>query len=186
MPSTEFHRNLYKSYISSIVQSLEKRVESDGFSTACKLENVLLGKYSEEDIIIIQDLYKTGIVSSRILSELNTFHQYAKDIQKNLDNINDVKILILKDNNAAWCPQIAILVRILLKMPVTSVECEWNFSALNRLKSVLRTTMGHDRMRSLLVGHIHKEILNNIPDVMKKFIKANKQRELISAVPGTF
>ena len=73
-------------------------------------------------------------------------------------------------------------------MPVTSVECERNFSALNRLKSVLRTTMGHDRMRFLLFGHNHKEILNNIPVnvLMKKFIEAKKQQELTFAVPGTF
>ena len=185
---TEFHSNIYKSFISSIVQSLEKRFESDGFPTACKVENVLLGEYSGENIIIIQDLYRTDIVSSRILSELDTFHQYAKSIQKTLNNINDVKILLLKERSiAAWCPQIAFLLRILLTMPVTSVECVRNFSALNRLKSVLRTTMGHDRMSSLMIGHIHKEIIDTIPvDVlMKKFIKANKQRELTFAVPGT-
>ena len=113
------------------------------------------------------------------------FHKYSKDIKHNLNNVNDVKVLLLKDNNAAWCPQISILLQILLTMPVTSVECERNFSAINRLKSVLRTTMGHDRMRALMIGHIHKEILNEIPvEVLKKkCIKGNKQKELTFAIP---
>ena len=134
---------------------------------------------------MIQELYKSDIASSRIHFELNTFHEYAKDINHNLNNIYDVKELLLKDNNAAWCPQIAILLRILLTMPVTSVECERNFSALNRLKSVLRTTMGHDRMRSLMIGNIHRNLLKEIPleIIMKNFIEANKQRKLTFAVP---
>ena len=68
---TEFHSNIHKSFISSVVESLEKRFESDGFSTACNLENVHLGQYSEENINIIPDLYRTDIVSSKILSEMN-------------------------------------------------------------------------------------------------------------------
>ena len=76
---------------------------------------------------MIQDFYRTDIVSSRILFELNIFDQYAKDIRKNLKNINYVKILLLKDNRSMVSSD-SHFTPHLLTMPVTLVEYERNFS----------------------------------------------------------
>ena len=45
--------------------------------------------------------------------------------------------------------------------------------------------MGHDRMRSLMIGNIHRNLLKEIQleIIMKNFIEANKQRKLTFAVP---
>ena len=45
---SEYHCNIYNSFISSIISSLEARFENDGFSTALKLEKVLLGNIQRQ------------------------------------------------------------------------------------------------------------------------------------------
>ena len=55
----------------------------------------------------------------------------------------------------AMFPNINILLRLICTLPVTSCECERNVSALRRLKTYLRTTMGQDRLSGLALMHVH-------------------------------
>ncbi len=75
--------------------------------------------------------------------------------------------------------QVEVLVRILLVVPVSSCEAERSFSALRRLKTWLRATMGQDRLNSLLVCNVHKDKLDNlnINNICQEFVGPSDTRK---------
>ncbi len=75
--------------------------------------------------------------------------------------------------------QVKVLVRILLVVSVSSCEADRSFSALRRLKTWLRATMGQDRLNSLLVCNMHKDKLDNlnINNICQEFVGPSDTRK---------
>ena len=74
----------------------------------------------------------------------------------------------------------AKLLKILITIPMTSVEAERTFSTLKRIKTYLRNTMGQSRLNSLSVISIGRDLLKNCTnfkeEVMEKFINQKERR----------
>ena len=72
------------------------------------------------------------------------------------------------------------LLRILITIPMTSVEAEGTLSSLKRIKTFLRNTMGQSRLNSLSVVSISKDLIKNCTsfkeEVMEKFINQKERR----------
>ena len=64
------------------------------------------------------------------------------------------------------------IVRLLLLSLDINVEIEGIFSALKRLKTWFRSTIGHNRLHPLMLMHVHKNILDNIilADITNEFV----------------
>ena len=64
--------------------------------------------------------------------------------------------------------------------PATNAESERVFSAMKRVKSYLRSTMGEKRFQSLMVAHVHKEVLDKIDliEVANEFVDALPGRKM--------
>ena len=58
--------------------------------------------------------------------------------------------------------QVEELIRILLEVPVSSCEAERRFSALRRLKTWLRASMGQERLNAIVVCNVHKDRLDSL------------------------
>ena len=54
-------------------------------------------------------------------------------------------------------PQVKLLLHALLVVPASTATPERSFSALRRLKTWLRGTMGQERLNSLAVAHVHSK-----------------------------
>ena len=79
----------------------------------------------------------------------------------------DNKPDILHATNRDLYPAIYTIISILLTMPVSSATSERSFSAMRRVKSYLRSTIGDERLSNLLLMHIHIHVqvdLNMIID----------------------
>ena len=70
-------------------------------------------------------------------------------------------------------PCINTLLTLACTVPVTSCEAERSFSALRRTVTVLRSTMGEDRLSDLTLMHLHNNVNINPVD---KFIVKHKRR----------
>ncbi len=57
-----------------------------------------------------------------------------------------------------FLPNLNTIFRVLLTMPVTTSTCERSFSTLRRIKDWLRNRMTDERLTSLSLLHIHKDI----------------------------
>ena len=78
----------------------------------------------------------------------------------------------LSETNNILYPNIYTILKILLTMPVTSATAERSFSALKRIKSTLRTTMTDERLSSLPLLHVHRDIdveVDNVIDTFKEY-----------------
>ena len=74
-------------------------------------------------------------------------------------NLKDV-IQYLRNFSAAEqevLSQVVKLVRLILVNPATNAISEGSFSAMRRIKTYLRSTMGQSRLNAVMVLHIHKE-----------------------------
>ena len=76
--------------------------------------------------------------------------------QKELECTSDA-FLSLIPLKAAF-PLLTKLLRIAMTIAVSTAHCERSFSALKRIKSYLRSTMGEDRLADLAILSIEREI----------------------------
>ena len=69
------------------------------------------------------------------------------------------------------------IIRLLLLSQDTSSETDGIFSALKRVKTYLRSTMGGNRLHALMLVHVKNNILdnNNLADVANQFFDKKRQ-----------
>jgi hypothetical protein len=66
--------------------------------------------------------------------------------------------------------------KLLLVMPATNATSERSFSALRRVKTYLRSSMGQMRLNNLMVLHVHKDLTDalDLNEVGNEFV-GNKE-----------
>ena len=74
---------------------------------------------------------------------------------------------------------IKVALFILGTLPVTSCSCERSFSAMKRLKNYQRSTMSNDRLNSLSLMLVHKEIVPDPNKVIDLFSSSNRRLDFI-------
>ena len=109
--------------------------------------------------------------------ELKTFYKRKEMHQDGLMKV----LLYLEENNLSKIfIETTKLLRILITIPMTSVEAERTFSSLKRIKTFLRNTMGQSRLNSLSVISIGRDLIKNCTsfkeEVMEKFINQKERR----------
>ena len=68
------------------------------------------------------------------------------------------------------------MLSILVTMPSSSATAERSFSAMKRIKTYLRSTMGNDRLSSLALLHVHREIEIDVERVIELFASLNNRK----------
>ena len=74
--------------------------------------------------------------------------------------------------------QVCRLLQIVPVMPATNATSERSFSALKRVKSYLRNTMRQERLNSLMVLHVHKELADqlDLKSVANELVSGHESR----------
>lgn len=93
---------------------------------------------------------------------------YRSGLERGLDKLSaEIEELGLREH----LPQLAKLVNLALSIPLTVCSAERSFSALKRIKTRLRNTMGDKRLSNLAVISIEIEIAEalNIDDIIDRF-----------------
>ena len=73
-------------------------------------------------------------------------------------------------------PNIRVLVSMLCTLPVTSCSAERSFSAVKRIKTALRSSMGTARLTGLALLHLHRDIPLEISKVIDEFARRHHRR----------
>ena len=131
----------------------------------------------EQKIQPVKELYVRDLMDDSFSVELHQWHlKWTKE--KDLHGTE-----ALPNNLAFTLPQcssyfanIRILLHILCTLPVTSCSSERSFSALKRVKTPIRSTMSNQRLASLTLLHIHKDIDICISDVVDDFARRHSRR----------
>jgi len=80
-------------------------------------------------------------------------------------------------SNTKLFPEVGRLLEVLLTLPVTNAEAERSFSVLRRVKTYLRSTMVEQRLNSLALLAVHRELDIPVDEVIECF--ARKKRRLL-------
>ncbi|XP_052778135.1 uncharacterized protein LOC128215492 [Mya arenaria] len=104
-----------------------------------------------------------------------TRQEFSEEVRRwNLRwQLNDAKpstlLATLNKTSEAAYPCISIILQILLTMPATFASCERSFSSMRRIKTYLRSTMTGERLSSLGVLHIHRDVEIDINKIINAF-----------------
>ena len=81
--------------------------------------------------------------------------------------------------DAAFYPTIRALLTICSTLPVTTCTAERSFSALQLLKTYLRSTMTETRLSNLALLYIHSDLVVDVEDVSNRFAQKNRRLDFL-------
>jgi hypothetical protein len=142
---------------------------------------------SNDRIQIISDFCVDDIDVGKLKAEAHMISDYIKSVIntkqmkiKQITNISTIcEIFNSCDIGKQMFKEFHTLIRLYLTIPVTTASAERAFSALNRLKNALRSSMSQQRLNHCLLAHIYKEKLDQIDpnEIMSIFISSNEKRQ---------
>ena len=120
----------------------------------------------QRQLMLLQDICK-GTDVKTVHDVISVFRRYT----------NGTTSVLLRE--------VAKLMKLFMVLPSWSCSAERSFSTLRRLNTYLRSTMTAERLNSVTVLHIHKELRPtadlNIDDLMTEFVSANDTRRAMFA-----
>ena len=167
VPKVYYRRSLPAPFLDHLLQEMKDRFSTNAKvatlglclvpSTICKKDDW------QTRVNNLASLYQDDLPAPLSLqTELHCWKH--KWIHVKTDDLPDSPIEALNRCDSKLIPNIYTLLRIMSKILVMSCEAECTFSALCRLKPFLRTTMGENRLSSLTLLHVHRNILEDAVD----------------------
>ena len=108
--------------------------------------------------------YKDDFDTNELHAQLKIFNnecqRQQKDTEIEFTTGLDIKSFFstLMDSQKSLLSEVCKVVTLILIMPASNATSERFFSALRRVKSYLRSTMGQQRLNNLIVLHVHTKI----------------------------
>ena len=106
--------------------------------------------------------YKDDFDRDLLCTQLQTFHVHYR--KEHVGDVSTTTIFDLKkyfsslsSGQTDLMSQVSRLMQLVLVMPATNATSERSFSALRRVKSYLRCTMGQERLNYLMLLHVHND-----------------------------
>ncbi|KAI6651454.1 hypothetical protein LOD99_5261 [Oopsacas minuta] len=175
-----------------IVLTRKDRMKEQFFNDVIELiKEVLQSRFSHETMPLLksieclncpkaENIQDLRVLSSYYIGDFDAYlieYEYkllAKSIE--LSNIGKIGIhklylYMVKEGIAKLYPNLNILYRLILTLPVTSSACERSFSTLKLIKTRLRSTMCEDRLSNLLLLSAESIRMKSIPKHLRRFTR---------------
>jgi len=134
---------------------LDRRFNQPGMNKVLVTERVLTGTVkSKNDIDVVMNSHSVFIPRrSLLIRQLESLKGLGDGDQSNLSDVGLLSKLrnVYQKMLDVLFKDVLILARMYLACRVISVECEWSFSVLRRLKTWLRRTTGQSRLNHELI-----------------------------------
>ena len=157
----EHYCQIYFEVLDLAITCVKKRFDQPGYRTYQVTENLLLKAVRGEDFTVelesASSFYGNDFSMPTLKVQLETLktqsenenHITLQDIKKYLKNFNKAELTIYSE--------VVTLLKLILVSPAANATSERTFSAIRRLKTYLRSTMGQARLNGLMMLHVHKE-----------------------------
>ncbi|ESO02872.1 hypothetical protein HELRODRAFT_81061 [Helobdella robusta] len=78
-------------------------------------------------------------------------------------------------------PNIEILLKIFLTIPLSNASGDRSFTVLKRIKNYLRSTMGEQKLNNLVVLYIEQEIINSVDTakIIDEYARSKARKKFI-------
>lgn len=105
----------------------------------------------------------------------------AKESLLNVEETNKAVVMlkhIIQNQIHSTYPNVYVALRIFLTIPVSNCSGERSFSTLKRVKNCLRSTLGQNKLNTLMFLSIEKEFLDKIDSekLIDEFAKAKSRK----------
>ncbi|CAC5424739.1 unnamed protein product [Mytilus coruscus] len=100
---------------------------------------------------------------------------WKRDWEKSDDKPDTIEKTLSKMNTMLY-PNIAMILRVVLLLPVSAATVERGNFSLKLVKNKKRSTMGEDRMNGLLLLNIHRDIKLDYDSFLDLYARANWRR----------
>ena len=117
----------------------------------------------------LNEKYPNTFDCTSLCSELK--YLYIDSDFKRCKSLHSILFLLYQLELTSAMPETTKFCKLLLTIPLTSVSNERNFLALDRIKTYLRSTMSQDRLTSLALISIQKDILHELEIKQELFEK---------------
>jgi hypothetical protein len=144
-----------------------------------------IGVCDEATLKNVTDHFRDDLQADKLQRQLMLLQDVCEGTD--IKTVHDVVSVFRRDTSgmtSMLLDEVAKLVKLFLVLPSSSCSAERSFSTLRRLKTYLRSTMTAERLNSVTVLHIHKELTAdlNIDQLIKEFVSANDARRAIFGV----
>lgn len=131
--------------------------------------------FPQNDIVQTTKAYPF-LNQKKLITELTVI--YKRNDFKNLSGAVNLLKFIIANQLQDIFSETSKLLKIVITIPMTTAEAERSFSTMKRIKTFLRNTMSEDRLSSLSMLSIEKELINNISNFNDKVIDVfSKKKE---------
>ena len=180
----DHYRRIYFEGLDLLVQAIADRFDQPGYRTYLCLQELMLKAVKKEEfsneLTTVCHLYGSDLHAANLKMQLEMLSDH---ISGNNIDIFDVKKYLqdLAPAVKALFSEVVLLMKLILVLPATNATSERSFSAMRRVKSHLRSTMGQERLNNLMVLHVHKEYTDKIVliDVANEFISKCPRRQSV-------
>ncbi|XP_062594197.1 zinc finger MYM-type protein 1-like [Saccostrea cucullata] len=174
-PSEYWRKVLFYVFIDHLVQQLEDRLlgAEQRFQAFFLLPSKIQG-LTNEKVLSIFDTFKTDVVGN-----VETFRAEVErwKVKWQMHAVVPSSIVEVLDNtNSTLYPSISAILMVLLTMPVATATVERSFSVLKRVKTYLSSTINQERLSSLALLHIHRDVPIEIDAILNDFAAAKSRK----------
>ena len=179
------HRPIYFQLIDLLQVELEERFASNDHEALIAIETLLLDSIvksepSAECIAKVTSFYGNDLDPTKFEVELTIFYHQIKNEVLPKKDIQGICEIFSINNYASLYPEIYNLLKLYLVVPVASAGAERSFSTLRRVKTWMRSTMTEDRLSSLALMCVEKEVTKhletNIEELVSQFADSSSRR----------
>ena len=171
----KYYFGVYKEMITYFIEDLESRIgtNEDAYS---KLQQFIEAP-TEDGAKTIASNYAEILnenedeVLIKLKGEINVYRE----------KISNIPQITLKDLVKEWefLPTMKSLILYFMSIPASVASAERSFSALKRVKTWLRSTMGQDRLCGLISMQLNREFLPSEEEIIEKFVAKSRKHDFI-------
>jgi hypothetical protein len=171
-------RSHFYEAIDTLISTIDWGLDEQSLQPALTLEQLLINATMcstvDNDLLNAVTTYHPHLDSQKLKSELILLqgHSITPTIPGIISWFQDGAL------RASTHSSVYKALATLLVLPTTTASCERSFSRLRRLKTYLRSTMGQERLNSMIVATAHTDMLDSIDvhSVAKEFVSLNDTR----------
>ena len=147
--------------LDKVIAELESRFVGNDQDVLCGLGDLVMNSApSLNNFDLVAKYY--GLDKDILFAEHEIYKNYKSDNNIQCSNATDVLSNLHDHHLIDFVPEFAQVVKILCAIPATSCSAERSFSALRRIKTYLRSTMGQDRLNHLALINIERSYANAV------------------------
>lgn len=174
-----FKENVFQCVLNLLKKELEERGKAfkeifENFGFLVNLERLQIDEIKKSSMKLVA-IYKDDL-ESVLSEEIIHFKQYI--VEQPIHSIQDIFHFIIQKQLTPTFPNIMIVCRIFLSMPISNSSCERDFSAMGRIKSEDRASLTQENLNAYSHLYINREIAAALTfeEVYNEFMK-KKQRK---------